>query len=101
MKELPDGKYEITIDISSKKMKADENGKNTEVTLNDFIEIGAFAKPEENKKYGKLLYRQKVKVNQANNRFTFIVNEKPEKAGVDPFSLLVDLGPEDNMKEFK
>ncbi|MEP7266739.1 MAG: M1 family aminopeptidase, partial [Saprospiraceae bacterium] len=101
MKELPDGKYEVTIDISVRKMKADENGKNTEVALNDFIEIGAFAKPDKNKKYGKLLYREKVKVNQANNKFTFMVSEKPEKAGVDPFSLLVDLGPEDNMKEFK
>ena len=101
LKELPNGKYEVTIDIASKKLKADENGKNTEVALNDYIEIGAFAKPEEKKKYGKLLYRQKVKINKTTNTFTFIVDEKPHKAGVDPFSLLVDLSPEDNMKEFK
>ena len=100
MKELGNGKYEVTIDISTKKLKADENGKNTEVALNDYIEIGAYAKPAEKKKYGKLLYRQKVKVNKAQNTFTFIVDEKPHKAGVDPFSLLVDLSPEDNMKEF-
>jgi len=71
------------------------------VALNDYIEIGAFAKPATDKKFGKLLYRQKVKINKEKNTFTFIVSEKPEKAGVDPFSLLVDLSPEDNMKELK
>jgi ABC-2 type transport system permease protein len=101
MKELPNGKFEVTIDITSKKLKADENGKNTEVPLNDYIEIGAYAKPAEKKKYGKLLARQRVKITKANNTFTFVVDEKPFKAGVDPFSLLVDLSPENNMKEFK
>lgn len=101
MKVLPNGKYEVTIDLSCKKLKADEQGKNTEVALNDYIEIGAYAKPEGKKKYGKLLYRQRVKVTQAQNTFTFVVDEKPHKAGVDPFSLLVDLSPEDNMKEFQ
>jgi len=101
MKSLEGGKYEITIDISTKKFKADELGKNKEVALNDYIEIGAFAKPATDKKFGKLLYRQKVKINKEKNTFTFIVSEKPEKAGVDPFSLLVDLSPEDNMKELK
>ena len=100
LKELGNGKYEVTIDVSCKKLKADENGKNTEVALNDYIEIGAYAKPEEKKKFGKLLYRQKVKVTKAQNTFTFIVDEKPQKAGIDPFSLLIDLSPEDNMKEF-
>ncbi len=101
MRSLPNGKYEITIDIESRKLKADDQGKNKEVALNDYIEIGAFAKPAKDKKFGKLLYRQKVKINKAQNSFTFVVNEKPEKAGVDPFNLLVDLSPEDNMKESK
>jgi aminopeptidase N len=100
LKDLPNGKYEVTINISCKKLKADALGKNTEVKLNDFIEIGAFAKPEKNKKFGKLLYRQKVKIDKANSTFSFVVNEKPQKAGIDPFSLVVDLSPEDNMKEF-
>lgn len=101
MKALAGGKYEVTIDLSTKKMRADEQGKNKEIALNDYIEIGALAKPEEHKKFGKVLYRKKVKFTKQNNVFKFVVDEKPDKAGIDPFSLLVDLSPEDNMKECK
>ena len=100
MKELPGGKYEVTIKIECRKLKADDLGKQTEVPINDYIEIGAFAKPESGKKYGKTLYRQRVKIAQKESAFTFTVDAKPHKAGVDPFSLLIDRNPEDNMKEF-
>ncbi|MCC6413355.1 MAG: hypothetical protein IT270_16960, partial [Saprospiraceae bacterium] len=53
----------------------------------------------DDKKYGKTLYRERVKINKSDQSFTFVVDEKPEKAGLDPFSLLVDREPEDNMKE--
>ncbi|MEZ4941014.1 MAG: M1 family aminopeptidase [Saprospiraceae bacterium] len=99
MKELENGKWEVTVQIECHKIKADELGKETEVPVNDYIDIGALAKPASGKKYGKVLYRQRVKVAQQNNRFTFTVDEKPERAGVDPFSLLIDRNPEDNMKD--
>ncbi|MEI6409772.1 MAG: M1 family aminopeptidase [Bacteroidota bacterium] len=100
MKELPGGKYEVTIKIECRKLKADDLGKQTEVPINDYVEIGAFAKPESGKKYGKTLYRQRVKITQKESTFTFTVDAKPHKAGVDPFSLLIDRNPEDNLKEF-
>ena len=65
------------------------------------MEIGAFAKPEKNKKYGKILYRKLVRINKKDNSFTFTVDEAPDKAGIDPFSLLVDRMPKDNLKEVK
>jgi hypothetical protein len=95
---LPDGKFEVNITVECRKLKADDLGKETEVPINDYIEIGAFAKPENGKKYGKTLYRQQVKITQKDNNFHFIVDSKPDKVGVDPFSLLVDRNPEDNMK---
>ena len=98
-KDLGKGKWEVTIQIECRKLKADELGKETEVPVNDYIEIGALAKPPSGKKYGKMLYRKRVRITQKENTFTFIVNEKPEKAGVDPFSLLIDRNPEDNLKE--
>jgi hypothetical protein len=101
MKALPDGKYEVTLKLECRKLKADELGKETEVPVNDYIEIGAFAKPEKGKKFGKTLYRQRVKIDRKENSFTFTVDSKPHKAGVDPFSLLVDRNPEDNLKDLK
>jgi aminopeptidase N len=101
IKDLGNGKYEVTIQVECRKLKADELGKETEVPVNDWIEIGAFANPEGDKKYGKTLYRQRVKIGQKDNTFTFVVDEKPDKAGIDPFIILIDREPEDNVKEMK
>jgi hypothetical protein len=101
VKDLGNGKWEVSIKVECAKIKADELGKETEVALNDFIEIGAFAVPEKDKTYGKTLYRQRVKITQKEQFFTFTVDEKPEKAGVDPFSLLIDRNPVDNVKQLE
>ena len=96
-KKLSDGKFEVKITVESQKFKADELGKETEVAVNDYIEIGALAKAEKDKQ-PKILYRQMVKINKKQNEFTFIVNELPEEAGIDPAFLLIDRMPNDNLK---
>ena len=67
--------------------------------INDWIDIGAFAKPEKNKKYGKTLYRERIHVAEARSTHTFTVDELPDEAGVDPFLLLIDRIPDDNVKK--
>jgi hypothetical protein len=93
-----DGKYDVTIHVDAKKFKADEKGEEHEVPVNDWIEIGAFAKPPKGKKYGKTLYRDRVLMKSGPATFTFTVNEAPDKAGIDPFLLLIDRIPDDNTK---
>ena len=100
MKELDNGKYEVTLQVDAHKFKSDGQGKQDEVAINDWIDIGVFAKPEKEKKYGKTLYRKRVKINQSANTFTFVVDEKPHSGGIDPFRLLIDRDPEDNIREF-
>lgn len=99
--EQPDGKFKITIDVVCEKYRADEKGKETSVELNDWIEIGAFAKPEEGRRYGRTLYRERKKITSRESTFEFVVDELPEKAGIDPFALLIDRMPGDNMKKPK
>jgi aminopeptidase N len=96
-----DGKYDVTIKVECKKYQANDQGQETEVTVNDWIEIGAFAEPEAGKKYGNTLHRERMKITAANNTFTFTVDEQPETAGIDPFALLIDRMPEDNMRKVK
>jgi len=93
-----DGKYDVTIKVEAHKYKADPKGNETEVPVNDFIDIGAFAKPGKNKKYGDTLYRQRVHVTQKNSDFTFVTDSLPDNAGIDPFALLIDRIPDDNTK---
>ncbi|MGB7729657.1 MAG: M1 family aminopeptidase, partial [Candidatus Acidiferrum sp.] len=93
-----DGKYDVTINVEARKFKADAKGNETEVPVDDWIDIGAFAKPASGKKYGDTLYRQRMHITQRNSMFTFTTDQLPEKAGIDPFALLIDRIPDDNMK---
>ena len=95
----PDGRFDVTVDVEAHKFKADALGVEQEAPLDDWIEIGAFAKPPEGRKYGKTLYRERVHVTEARSRHTFTVGEVPDRAGIDPFLLLVDRVPDDNLKD--
>ncbi|MGH9570561.1 MAG: M1 family aminopeptidase, partial [Candidatus Angelobacter sp.] len=93
-----DGKYDVTISVQAEKFKADPKGSETEVPIDDYVDIGAFAKPAKGKKYGDTLYRQRIHMTQKNATFTFTTEKLPEKAGIDPFDLLIDRIPDDNTK---
>jgi ABC-type transport system involved in multi-copper enzyme maturation permease subunit len=95
----PDGKYDVTISVETHKFKADAKGNETEVPVDDWIDIGAFAKPEKGLKYGKTLYRDRVHMSTGKSSCTFTTAEPPDQAGVDPFLLLIDRIPEDNTKK--
>jgi len=95
----PDGKYEVTINVEARKFKADAEGNEREVPVNDWIEIGAFAPPPKGNKFGKVLYRDKVHMTKPSGTYTFTVSERPDKAGIDPLLLMVDRIPDDNLKD--
>ncbi|MDG2223406.1 MAG: M1 family aminopeptidase [Rubripirellula sp.] len=96
--ELEDGKYKIHLDVICEKFRADEKGKETMIELDDWIEIGAFAEPEGGNRYGETLYRERMRVEGRELSFDFILDELPDKVGIDPFALLIDRTPADNMK---
>ena len=93
-----DGKYDVTINVEARKFKADAKGNESEVPVDDWIDIGAFAKPASGKKYGETLYRERMHITQRASTFTFTTTQLPEKAGIDPFALLIDRIPDDNMR---
>lgn len=92
-----DGKYDVTVEVESRKFKADEKGNETEVPVNDWIEVGALAAPEKGKKYGNVLHRERVQMTTAKGTYTFVTDTLPDKAGIDPLLLLVDRVPDDNL----
>ncbi|HZI58499.1 MAG TPA: hypothetical protein VFF39_17085, partial [Verrucomicrobiae bacterium] len=67
-----DGKYDVTVKVEAHKYKADPKGNETEVPVNDYIDIGAFARPAKDKKYGDTLYRERVHITQKDSQFTFV-----------------------------
>jgi ABC-2 type transport system permease protein len=94
----PDGKYRVKLVVECEKFKADENGHETSVEMNDWVEIGAFAKPESGKRYGKLLHRERKQLTAGKHELEFVTDEIPYQAGIDPRNMLIDRVPSDNLK---
>jgi ABC-2 type transport system permease protein len=93
-----DGRYDVTLHVEVRKFKADGAGKETEVPVDDWIDLGAFRKPAAGAQFGDTLYRQRVHISQRLSTFTFATAELPEKAGIDPFSLLPSRSPDGNVR---
>jgi ABC-type transport system involved in multi-copper enzyme maturation permease subunit len=99
-KPLSDGKYEIELEIDCHKFVADEKGNEAEVEMQDEpVELGAFAAPAPKRRYGETLHRQSVRVNSGVSTHRFVVDQLPAEVGVDPFRLLIDRVPDDNVRK--
>jgi ABC-2 type transport system permease protein len=90
--------FVVTVKTNSEKYRADSLGKETQIDVKDFIDIGVFAKPESNKNLGKVLAFKRVKLSKKENEFTFKIKEKPYNVGIDPYNYLIDRIPDDNVK---
>lgn len=100
-KKLADGRYSIKLEIQCQKLRADSLGHEEAIPLDDWIDIGVFAKPEEGKKRGETLLLERHRITEPIQTFDLIVNEAPYEAGVDPNFYLIDRMPEDNLKRVK
>jgi aminopeptidase N len=92
--QTPDKKYKVTLTVQARKMKADGNGAETPLTLNDFIDIGVFIGKKDEE---KPLYLKKERITQAKQTFEIVVDQMPTRAGIDPYNKLIDRIPDDNM----
>ena len=120
--ELENGKYQVDIEFQVSKYRNDEKGKRfygekvgdtltyktdkmkkpiLSVPLADYIDIGIFTEEEvDGKMEEKVLYLQKHKITQINNKLSIIVDKKPVGIGVDPYNKLIDTKSDDNRRKF-
>ncbi len=89
-KALPDGRYEVALEVLAKKRKADALGKEDDAPLADWIDIGVLDADNQP------LYLEKRKIDREQSAFTIVVDRKPARAGIDPYNKLIDRRPKDN-----
>jgi ABC-2 type transport system permease protein len=89
--ELGDGKYKVSLEVSAHKFRADSIGNQTEIPIEDYIDIGVFG---EN---GEELYLNKRKLIQNESDVEIIVDQKPVRAGIDPHLILIDRERDNNL----
>jgi len=89
-KALPDGRYEVALEVLAKKRKADALGKEDDAALADWIDIGVLDADNQP------LYLEKRSIDREQSAFTIVVGRKPTRAGIDPYNKLIDRRPKDN-----
>jgi ABC-2 type transport system permease protein len=90
----PDGKYSVTLTVQARKVQADGNGVETPLPLADYIDIGVF----KGKKDEEIpLYMRRERITRDHQSFNVIVDERPTRAGIDPYNKLIDRVADDNM----
>ena len=89
------GKYDVTLQMENRKLKADTIGNEIEVPLNDWVDVGLF-KDSEGK---ELLAIERIKFNGNEQSYTFTVDTIPAKAAIDPKRILIErVYEKDNFK---
>ncbi|HWN44392.1 MAG TPA: hypothetical protein VNW71_19365, partial [Thermoanaerobaculia bacterium] len=88
------GTWQVTLEVRARKTVYNSAGVETEVPMNDLVEVGVFENVEP-------LYVQKHRVRSGKQTVTVTVPRKPARAGIDPYHLLIDLETDDNIEEVK
>jgi ABC-type transport system involved in multi-copper enzyme maturation permease subunit len=92
-----DGKYVVKLTVASTKLQSDAKGEEKPIPIDDWIDIGVFATGKK-EALGKPLFMEKRRITKPTETFEIVVGEKPAKAGIDPYTKLIDRNPKDNTK---
>ncbi len=99
-KEQPDKTYKVSLTVGSNKYYADSVGRETEAVVKDYIDIGVFGADTTKAAEGIPLVFKRIKMDQPEKTFEFVVKEKPVSAGIDPYLKLIDRTPSNNTANF-
>lgn len=91
--------YIVEFATESKKFRSDSLGKETQIPIADYVDVGVFGFTDNKNLLGEPLAYQRLKINQESNTFTFRTKEKPFFVGIDPYNYLIDRVPDDNVKK--
>ena len=94
----PDDTWVVNLEVESRKFRADGEGVETEIAVDDWIDIAVFGEREPGSSPdGKLLALEKRRIEAAETVFELVVDEEPQRAGIDPFTKLIDRNPDNNV----
>ncbi|HUQ18187.1 MAG TPA: M1 family aminopeptidase [Gemmatimonadaceae bacterium] len=92
------GQWRVTLDVNARKVTVDTRGTETEVPMNDLVEVGVYGAGR-NATRGAQLYRALHRIKPGVQQITIVVSARPVRAGIDPRYLLIDADPNDNIKQ--
>jgi ABC-type transport system involved in multi-copper enzyme maturation permease subunit len=82
------GAWEVTLQVTARKVVADSAGKETELPMGERVEIGIFAAAGPSEVLGRPLYVQKHRIRSGTQTVRVTVPERPARGGIDPYNVL-------------
>jgi hypothetical protein len=82
------GAWQVTFDVEAHKVVVDSAGKETELPMDEWVELGVFAPAGPGEILGKPLYVEKHRIRSGRQAITVTVSERPARGGIDPYNLL-------------
>jgi aminopeptidase N len=94
-----DGKWEVEIEVETHKLRAADDGTESEVALDDLIEVGVFVERRVDGRVHEVpAVLEHHRFSSEKSTITLVSEDKPVRAGIDPRVLLVDRNPDDNLR---
>jgi hypothetical protein len=90
--------FDVTMDITAHQFEADGIGNETEVPLDTWFQVVIFPDSKQELLAQTPLYQAFHRLHGGAQRVTVRVSRKPGAAGVDPFHLMFDKTPKDNIR---
>ena len=101
-KKLDNSKWETTFTVNSKKIYYDDTGKEKLVDeKKNLVDIGLFGEDitgDDGVTIKNPFYFEIKWLSSGDNTFTIVTDEKPLKAGIDPYNKLIDRNSDDNLE---
>lgn len=88
--------WKVSLQVQAQKVVVDLSGTEKEVPMNDWLEIGLY---EEGKGLDEPLYLQMHRIRSGEQIIHITVPRKPDRGGIDPNHLMIDLRLDDNIKQ--
>ncbi len=99
--ELPDGRFEVELNIHARKLEADGQGQETEQPLDEWFDIGLFAvHPDNIDNEAQVLYFQRHRLRAGDNTITVTLDQRPSHGGVDPYVKMINRFSDSNVIRF-
>lgn len=94
-----DGQYEVTLDVAARQFEADGHGAEREEPLDTWFDVVVFPVSASERVTQTPLYQAKHRLRTGTQQLVVRVPAAPGAVGVDPYHVMIDRVPENNVYE--
>jgi len=101
VEETADGRWRVTFEVQTGKIRADSLGAETTIPMDDYVDVAVLAEPEKGQDRGRVLASERRRFTDGTHTVELVVDERPYEVGIDPSYFLIDRIPDDNLKRVR